>query len=321
MNKLFTPRNLLSLCLMFVSLQSCKKDTFKITNNYLENKPTGQISNADIVKWADKNEFVKYLALDWKNAKQTVFKGRQVIKVTLLNEKRLPQKASDGNKETKQSNVTQNSSPDNYFAQHPPEVFLVKDAKDSLHSALLNFIPDDKSKGFGQQGQWTGKLYEWNMKSDTLFVQEIKENKLIKKYILKTPVNITAGQKGVKTESLESFFGSILDFINNIGYFLGIPGTSNHLWYDPNCVGGYDCIRISDWVGDIFGWIGSIFQGLNNPDYVGPWGTQDYGGYYDMNGFYVNYLHSVTGGEGGYTPLSNLLCLNRGIFRFKQCNV
>jgi hypothetical protein len=287
----------LGLSSLVLCLNSCKKENFR-SSIVLDNGITSQISNADIEKWANNNQFVKYLALDWKNAKQTVFKGRQVIKITLLNENRLPQNVSDGNKK--------NSTPNNYFEQHPPEVFLVKDEKDSLHSSFLNFIPDDQNKGFGQQGQWTGKLYEWNMNSDTLFVQKIKDNRLIEKYILKTPVNISVEEKrmkgkGMKTNSIWDFFNTVLDFFNNIGYFLGIPGTSNHLWYDSDCAFGYDCIR-GNWVGDLFGWIGQLFSGWSSPDYTGPWGTPDFGGYLDMNGFYANYLHNATGGGGGYTP-------------------
>ena len=85
--------------------------------------------------------------------------------------------------------------PSAYFNQHPPEIFLVKDDKDSINAALLNFIPDNQSIGFGEGGKWTGKLYEWNLNSDSLFVQEIKESELLIKYIIKVPKQINYEQK------------------------------------------------------------------------------------------------------------------------------
>ncbi len=90
------------------------------------------------------------MAIDWKNAKQTIFKGRQVIKIPLLNENRLPTQKPDGRKVDAIVSHTQSDAlPSTYFDQHPPEVFFIKDNNDSIHSSLLNFIPDNQAIGFG----------------------------------------------------------------------------------------------------------------------------------------------------------------------------
>ena len=83
--------------LLFIGFNSCKKD-FKSSPDKFNESPSKQISNTDIDKWAKENPVVKYLALDWKNAKETVYQGKQVVKITLLNENRFPEIKSDDRK-------------------------------------------------------------------------------------------------------------------------------------------------------------------------------------------------------------------------------
>lgn len=74
----------------------------------------------------------------------------------------------------------------NYYAQNPPEVFFVQEnGKEELHTFLLNFVPTNPEKEFGQDSLWTGKLYEWNLTGDTLLVQEMNKSKVVKRYGLK----------------------------------------------------------------------------------------------------------------------------------------
>ena len=115
-----------------------------------------------------------------KNAKQTLFRGRMVVKIPVLNENRLPFNTGNDKKVESHNNPSNTDThkiiPGAYFDKHPPEVFLVKDSRDSIHSSLLNFIPKDKNKDFGENNIWTGELFEWNMNSDSVFVQEIDKN-------------------------------------------------------------------------------------------------------------------------------------------------
>ena len=77
------------------TINSCKKDfNFESSSNYNSNF-SHKISQADIQKWAVENPVVKYLALDYKNAKQTLFRGRMVVKIPVLNENIWPCSANN----------------------------------------------------------------------------------------------------------------------------------------------------------------------------------------------------------------------------------
>ena len=74
----------------------------------------------------------------------------------------------------------------NYYSSHPPEVFFVQEiGKETIYPFMLNFVPTDPNKEFGQNNKWTGTLYEWNLTGDTLVVQELKESKIAKRYGIK----------------------------------------------------------------------------------------------------------------------------------------
>lgn len=182
-----------------------------------------------------------------------------------------------------------------YYNQHPPEVYLAKDDKDSLHSSLMNFIPDDEHHDFGENYVWTGKLYEWNMNSDSLFVQQIVKNKLIRKFIIKSSTSgiNSLGKSSIKTESFWSWLGdlvgSIGDFFNNLGYFLGLPFAKNVTWYSSNCGGsGLGCQNT--WLEDAVGWFGDLFDGSG--------GGGSYGSGNGDGSIYNNYIPSNPGNGG-----------------------
>lgn len=293
--------------LFFLVFNSCKKDDLKSRNINPEDNPTHQISNAEIEKWEKNNPVLQYLALDWKNAKQTVYQGRQVIKISLLNENKLSTQKTEDRKASAVGSHTQTNVLNAYFNQHPPEVFLVKDDKDSLHSSLLNFIPDNQTSGFGQNGKWTGKLYEWNMNSDSLFVQETKESELLLKYIIKTPKKINAEQKNskIKTKTIWDFFGPIGDFFNNLGFFMGLPFASNVSWYSNSCYNstgsGYGCVNTYNWAGDALGWIGNLFSGVGGSNVYGNYGYTN--NYYGGSSYNTGYNNS--GNYNGYNAGAN----------------
>lgn len=299
--------------LLFIGFNSCKKD-FKSSPDKFNESPSKQISNADIEKWAKENPVVKYLALDWKNAKETVYQGKQVVKITLLNENRFPEIKSDGKKVDASAKKTFSEIPKTYFDKHPPEVFLVKDDRDSIHSSLLNFIPDIETATYGTDNKWTGKLYEWNMNSDSLFVQEIKDNKALLRYIIgasDAPINNNA-KNNVKTNislsGIGGFFGAIGEFFSNVGYFLGIPGGTNSLWYSRGCdYTGYGCTRTWAWAGDAIGWMGENFFGSGSAGADGGSGFGFYNNYLPYYGYGAgdgtgDGIRPTGGGSSGFLP-------------------
>jgi hypothetical protein len=243
------------ILLIGIFFNSCKKD-FDLNSNI--SSPSIKNSNAvtaeDLKLWQKESPVAQFLALDWKNAKHILIDGKKVVKVALLNENRMPVK----NKEvTSSSSLKFSSSLNTNFETHPPEVYFVKDTKDSLHSYLLNFIPDDPTKEFGENKIWTGKLYEWNLNSDSLFVHEYNQNKLTNRFILKgnSSTNLSNNNQ-IKTDNFWSFLGDVIDaigdFLNAVGYLLHIPGTSieQSRKYPRGNEWGWPSF---DFVGDIFG--------------------------------------------------------------------
>jgi hypothetical protein len=288
------------------TINSCKKDFNSASNSNFNNEIniSSKISQAEIIKWAKDNPVIKYLELDYKTAKQTVFRGKEVIKIKVLNANKYPFNTKN-QKTTESTNINLNSNKNlvsgAYFDKHPPEIFLVKDSKDSIHSSMLNFIPKDINKEFGENNIWTGKLFEWNINSDSIFVQEIDKNVLVAKYIIKS-VKTNAEElksSSLKTDSFWSaigdFFGAIGEFFSNIAYFMGLPFATN-TWYSEGChnVGHTGCHNTYDWFGDAVGWIGGLFDGGGGGSYSGGGGSYD-GGSYAGGG---NYTGGGSGGSG-----------------------
>ncbi|MFC4212112.1 hypothetical protein ACFOWA_13005 [Pedobacter lithocola] len=134
----------------------------------------------------------------------------------------------------------------------------------------MNFVPKDPGKEFGQDGIWTGKLFEWNLTGDTIFVQELDKSAIISKQVFKVGVvtkvdnNINSVVKNNKLESLNGlkdkevngFFGWLVDklgeLIGQIGSWFGLL-THNDWAYDT-----YNDSFDSEWRLDID--LSSIFS-------------------------------------------------------------
>lgn len=171
------------------------------------------------------------------------------------------------------------TDPVNFYAQHPPEVFFIQqEGKDQINSFLLNFVPTDPNKEFGENGVWTGKLFEWNLTGDTVFIQDIQKSILKEQYAMKRNVENNANYKS-------NTFNQILSTkpANKVSDFWG------NLW---------------DALADFVGWIGSAF-GLST--YESAWSS----GYYNPDGGWrlrISFewltgggaTSSSDGGGGGY---------------------
>lgn len=276
-------------------LFSCKKDlnnNFRINENPTLKESSNPVTVAELKLWQKENPVAKFLALDWKNAKQKIIDGKHVIQVALLNESRMPSK---GSKQITSSTIVKGfNNVNNSFKSNPPKVYFVKDVKDSLHTYLLNFIPDDPTKEFGKNNIWTGKLYEWNRNSDSLFVHEYKQNIIADRYILKSNVASNINSQ-IKNDSLWSWLVDVVtDVLNAIGYLLHIPGTdtgpsNRHQFGNTR---GWPSF---DWVGDIFnggGGGGGSSGGGQNGNING--GHNPNSGFSCGNSFYYNYFNQDT---------------------------
>ena len=286
-------------------LFSCRKEPNAFLNsneNPAKISKSYPVTDSDLKLWQSENPIAKFLALDWKNAKRITIDGKPVVKVTLLNESRMPVK----NKQvTSTNNLKALSSFNAIFEKHPPEVYFVKNSRDSLHTYLLNFIPDDPTKEFGQNNIWTGKLHEWNLNSDSIFVHEYKQSILTNRFILKSNANTNLNANNqVKTDSFWSWLGDAFDaivgFLNDVGYLLHIPGTTTdysrkYPWGDTR---GWPSVQL---VGDIFGG-GGGGGGTGGSTSTGG-GTGWSGGNYFYNHYFNQYEH-VSGPSAGESVLS-----------------
>jgi hypothetical protein len=174
----------------------------------------------------------------------------------------------------------------NYYSQHPPEVFFIQEPNaKQLKTYLLNFVPTDKNKEFGQDGQWTGTLYEWNLEGDTVLVQEIYKSKLIDRYAMKQYApNVSNNQSKTSEEKLSlndnkisktwfgKLFDALADFIGWIGSAFGLSDYYNPSEWDEN--GGWR-LRINfSWLtgaddGSGGGGGGGGYNGAGTPIYNG----------------------------------------------------
>ncbi len=123
------------------------------------------------------------------------------------------------------------------------------------------------------------------MNSDSLFVQEYTDSKLMLKYISKAPETNNSEQNSskIKTDSFWSWLGEVFagigSFFNNLAYFMGLPIAMNTNWYSNACynqggTGGYGCHNNYDWLKSALGSMGDAFVsdgggGFSYGDYSG----------------------------------------------------
>lgn len=330
MNKLTLNKKALAfivlLCLLLA--QSCRKDRYLPDDGELGQK---QVIKEELInKWYETNPVAKLISLNWSKARQTVINGKNVVRVPTFNVDKISSAkktailkanlmASNGLADgVKKSAIASTPAGNpNYYSQHPPEViFLQTPGEQNLHSFLLNFIPNDVSKEFGENGIWTGKMVEWNLTGDTIFVQKIEKSVLKEKYLIKagkeTSVNnisdVVKTQKlqsleGLKDKTTSNIFTWLLDKLEDaIGWVGNLFGLS--YWAPSNVYGqtaedgGY---RISPINMDYAtGGGGGGGGGSSNGGYSG--------GYYGAGmGIYGSYSIGYTGdggayGMGGYDP-------------------
>ncbi len=74
---------LVLLCLVLV--QSCRKDSLDLPSAEVVNLQQQKIDKATLVNWFATNPAAKLLTPDWKNAKQAVIMGKNVVRVPTLN--------------------------------------------------------------------------------------------------------------------------------------------------------------------------------------------------------------------------------------------
>ena len=180
---------------------ACKKEVMLPKPSKIDNANGGQsIKPEKLQNWLAINPFAKYLSLDWKKATQASKNGKNIVRVPLLNIDKTKAMAGIG-PVVKGQNT-------NYNEKQPPEIYFVEDETGKLHTHLLNFIPEDPSKDNGGNGI-TGKLCDWNMKGDTVFVLDLVKGKLKESYALKgkqgVPNNspLSAALKNKKLQSLK----------------------------------------------------------------------------------------------------------------------
>lgn len=235
---------ILGLLVAMILFSQCKKQETNIANPDLSaqsNVPV--IDKAVIDHWIDNNPVAKYLTFDWSKATQLIIDGKKIVKVPTLNVDKGIAQSRQKNKVNDVSGTTIS----NFYDQHPPDVFFVQDTRsakpDSLLTYMLNFVPTNSSSEFGQNNIWTGKLYDWNLNSQVLHVQELSKSTVSKKYALEYVKNASSSASPKPVVSsfwdwLGDILGDIGDFLNSVGYALGIPGTTS-LQADDSSPTGY----------------------------------------------------------------------------------
>lgn len=218
----------LFILIFSVFTQSCRKDTFSPTS--IPDLSDGQmISKSNIDKFLSDKPSSQYLALDWRRARQSRNGKNKIVRVPVLNIDKISKYSGRAAKDIEGTNT-------NYYNSHPPEVFFIEGARSGIKSFLLNFVPNNSKKEFGNDGVWTGKLYEWDLLSDTIFVQEIAQSKLQKKYGLQLPndyadKSLNSVMKSQRLQSLNGLKDKQVDLLS---------------W-------------LADLVADLVGWVGSLF--------------------------------------------------------------
>lgn len=254
------------------------------------------------------------LTPNWEEALQANINGSAVVRMPIKNvdrlkdllpagldlELKMPANGKQMSLKTGSTNsqTSTNGANPNYFEQHPPELFIVRDpVSNKLNASLLNFVPTNPTVDFGGNGVWTGTLYEWNLKGEVVWAQEIVKNKLIDRYGLQNPVvenkNSTASSGKVLSlndKKVSSFFGWLVDligdFIGWIAHTLGIPTYGGYPGGCSSCGSGW---RI-DW-----GTLGGAGDG----------GQGGFTGPVDRGDIYGSYIPGYAQGGGSYEPFPN----------------
>jgi hypothetical protein len=325
--KSFLYRRSITSCtiLLCLFLTQCKKDPFYKSQKKVENVQQPIIKEEAIKKWFGEKPLAKLVSLDWSKAKQGVVNGKNVVRVPLLNFAN----TNKGNANKKVLSSGKNSTNDivnsNYYPSHAPEMFFIQNNNTGkLRAYLLNFVPINKSNEFGENGTWSGKLYEWNLSGDTVHVQDILQSKLKERYavkigdapddnngIVKAVERISSNQMvgtGTKVSGIFGWLVDVLgDFVGWIGHLFGlsdyVPSTSpnappgmqwrlkdiNWAWFTDNDTGTGE------------GGGGSLYTGAGNRIYL------DYipGVKYDgTNGEPTTYDEYPSPGGGPSTPVT-----------------
>ncbi|WP_293743565.1 T6SS effector amidase Tae4 family protein [uncultured Pedobacter sp.] len=263
---------LILMCLLLA--QACRKDRGYLPEHEINN---GQlIQHTAIIKWFETSKYAQLLALDWKKARQGIVDGKNVVRIPTLNVDKITKLSSapslktnslSSNGISNKAAANVNSGNINYNPAHPPELFLIQDGpKGKINSFLLNFIPKSKNSEAGENGIWTGKLLEWNLKGDTILVQQLERSIVKDFYAMKvgasSPSNLNAIVKNNKLQSLKpikdkqisGFFGWLID---KLGEFIGWAGSAFGLsTYQYYTYDAYNDSFDSEWRLDIdFSWL------------------------------------------------------------------
>jgi cytochrome c-type biogenesis protein CcmH/NrfF len=273
-----TLSNKLWLVLVLLCLfQSCRKDNEIPQIDSLNEKQL--IKQEELLKFIENSKPLQLLSLNWSKAQQTTIGNKKIIRVPTLRENNVSiLYESKGLKLNKMSGVevekgvksntneNSNTSSTNFYEKHPPEVFFIQQiGTQKTHSFLLNFVPNTPNREFGDNGLWTGKLFEWNLSGDTVLVQDINKSKLLERYAIK-PISSNTTSSYTTTPQLVT---------------LNDKKTSN-FWSD-----------LWDALADFVGWVGSLF-GLS--DYHSGWNGDTFD---EDGGWRLNLNFDWLTGDGG----------------------
>lgn len=297
----------ITVLFVFVLLFSCQKDAL-----YTPSIKQQLIKKEAILELFNQMPASMLLTPNWEEALQTNMNGSAVVRMPIKNVDRLKDLLPAGlDLESKipanwkqmsiktgsaNSQTPANDGNPNYFEQHPPELFIVRDpVSNKLNAYLLNFVPNNPNEDFGKDSIWTGKLYEWNLKGETVWVQEIEKNKLKDKYGLENPVvdnknSISASGKilSLNDKKVSSFFGWFLDIVGDVvGWIADVLGFSTTYYYTNNGYGG----------GYRINW--------GTPGGAGEGGQGGFTGPVDRGGIYGSYIPGYSQGGGSYEPFPN----------------
>lgn len=162
---------------------------------------------------------------------------------------------------------------------------------------MLNFLPNNINTENGENNIWTGKLYEWDMRSDTVLYQNLSKSYMKSKGSFSYGTNSTLNSSKTKVNSfLSDLWDGIVGFFKAIGELLNIPGS-----YDEEVIIG--------WCGFMGGIFASDCGGLPSGGGGGGSGGSgggDGGGYsgqFYIDGLYSSYLDGYNGYTGpGWNP-------------------
>lgn len=247
-------------------LMQCKKELVNPTHGEFD-KQKQLIKEETINKVLDEIPISQLLTLDWKKSQQAIINGKKIVRIPLLHVNKIMEaKFSDELKligdipkdKTMSVKGQANAGPSgtgeknpNYFEQHPPELFFVqKENSNKVNAFLLNFVPTNVNSEFGENNIWTGTLYEWDLKGETLWVQEFIKSKLKDRYGLNKPSenNASSSQKpsangkilSLGDKKVSNIFGWLVDLFGDVigwlGGILGLPTTPNMNGYGPGGV-------------------------------------------------------------------------------------